>query len=317
MQRHLLRKAQLDREEHNFLRIENEIENNSQSRQRSRNINLNTESITGVDECVFSVDQESQPSAFLGLSMIEALMLLSLDSKQRGSSALLSLSDNLPSVLRCCILVELALRKRIGLTALTDSDHSPLKFPLELVNYEPTGDQFLDEAFRILKQHPSGTFSLQKWIEILTGEVWDRKLSNCQMYQLRERVCKSLLEKRIVGVDVYRTLLIVEQVAYPVKDVRLLRSLCYSLIDTATGKIPFQYYNLLLLFAVKAAGLMSACLNVADAPTSSDVRHAFKGLQERFQRPHELAKLFPALEPGQLYLISGIIEYFSKINDLF
>lgn len=307
-----LRKDLQHRQEESIFPIENGIESNSNSRQRIKTTSAQNSTDT-AEESVFSVEEEyGEVAGLTGLSLLEELMFLSLGSET--SSHLFTLSDNLPNVLRCCILLELALRKRIGVNVVSDS---PLQSPLVITNPAPTGDQFLDESLKIIQKHPSGTFSLQKWIELLTGEVWDRKLANCQVFQLRERLCKSLLEKRLVGAEVHRSLLIVERVNYPIKDVQLHRSLSYALIDTATGKIPLQPHNLLLLLAVKAGSLLSSILAVTDADTGSSVRSGVKAFLERYQNLKRLQSITASLSNPQLYLIQGVIEYFSKINDLF
>ncbi len=286
-----------------FLCIENGFESNLQSRQRIRSEQVE-------EDCPFSLEEDSNE-----LSLTEELMLISL-GHQNASSLFSSLNDNLPNVLRCCIIFELGLKRRIGVN-VGNTIESPLKLPLEIQNPAPTGDQFLDEALLILQQHSSGLFPLQKWIEMLTGEVWDRKLAPCQLYQLRERVCKTLQEKRLVDVLVFRSFLIIEQVSYPIRDVQLHRRLCYRLIDTATGKIPLQLSNLLLLLSVKAAGILPTMLRVTDAPTSSAVKSSCTLLLNRFQSPQQLQQLCPLLPAPHLYLLSGVIEYFSKINSIF
>ena len=278
--------------------VQNEIESNSQSRQRIKN-----------EECIFSVEAVDEE-----LTLMEELMLVSLGGATNESSSLFSsLTDNLPSVLRASILIELALKQRIALRL-----DVPESSYLHLESSAPTGNQFLDEALQIIQLHQSSNFSLQKWIDLLTGEiVWDRHLAGCQMLQLRDRLCKCLEEKRVVESVVYRSLLVVEQVSYPVKNVQLHRDLCFRLIDAASGKIPLQLRDLLCLLAVKAAGHLPSLLTVGDAPTRSAVKLSCKRLQERFMQPSQLQQLAPQLPLPQLHLLTGIIEYFSRINSLF
>lgn len=286
-----------------FALIQNTPESNTQSRQRRR---------LSEPDPIFSIEEPANDNTNDALTLMEEIMILSLDT-QSTASKFLSLTDSIPHVLRCCVLIELCLRGFIGVKEETNRE--ALKCPIIILsNNTSTGDTFLDEALSSIRTEPK--YPLQKWIDILTGEVWNRQLAKFQMYQLRERLCKSLLEKGLVRAETSSTFGILATISYPLRNAQLKRKLGFQIIDTALSANR-DLKSLLKLMAVKAAGLLDSALNVTDAPTASSVRAAIKELQSKQSYSQLQAQYNLQASPSQLFLLSGILEYFTKINSLF
>jgi Golgi phosphoprotein 3 len=80
-------------------------------------------------------------------------------------------NDNISYALRGCILIELALRKRIAL--VKDPSRRRLPLPERLVTVvddRQTGETILDEALKMMKgQEPVENISVNQWIDLLSG----------------------------------------------------------------------------------------------------------------------------------------------------
>jgi Golgi phosphoprotein 3 len=85
-------------------------------------------------------------------------------------------NDNISYTLRGCILIELALRRRIGVSRDGAARARPLsERPLELLDSRMTGEVLLDETLRLIKgAEPMGA---AQWVDLLSGECWNRKVS--------------------------------------------------------------------------------------------------------------------------------------------
>ena len=79
-------------------------------------------------------------------------------------------NDNISYALRGCILIELALRRRITV----HKDPNRRRFPLadrliEVIDDRQTGETILDEALRMMKAQESERMSINSWIDLLSG----------------------------------------------------------------------------------------------------------------------------------------------------
>ncbi|THU93481.1 Golgi phospho protein 3 [Dendrothele bispora CBS 962.96] len=117
------------------------------------------------------------------LTIMEEVLLLGIKDKQGYLSFW---NDNISYALRGCILIELALRRRIALV----HDPARRKLPLserliEVIDDRQTGETILDEALKMMKSvqdPPSGEtgyvsgggekMSVNNWIDLLSGETW-------------------------------------------------------------------------------------------------------------------------------------------------
>lgn len=85
-------------------------------------------------------------------------------------------NDNISYTLRGCILIELALRKRIAVSRDTSAEHRPrgvYTAPVqdrlvEVIDGKMTGEVLLDEALKLIKT--SERMSTAQWVDLLSGK---------------------------------------------------------------------------------------------------------------------------------------------------
>lgn len=287
-----------------------EIESNVHYRQRIKDKMHLDESVLDQAAIVNDFDTEEQPAK---MSLLEELCLVAL-GEERAQMSLLN--DNISYVLRACILLELVLARRIKLNIHQEGNlDEPWKLNVVVTDFTPIGDVFLDESLRILAKYE---FSLQKWLDVLTGETWDRKLSSCQIQNLRDRVFKSLMEKGIVT-SRKTTLFLVETTEYPLLNHNLKRNLCFSIIDSANSNATnFDLRSLSRLLSINTAKVLTKALKVTDAPTSSRVKAFANNALLHYGNFHNLETRFGHLiGDGELHLFAGIFSLYAKINKFF
>lgn len=89
-------------------------------------------------------------------------------------------NDNISYALRGCILIELALRRRIGLVKDPNRRRVPLPERLvEVIDERQTGETILDEALKLMKmQQETEKLGVNSWIDLLSGtsHFHERKL---------------------------------------------------------------------------------------------------------------------------------------------
>ena len=81
-------------------------------------------------------------------------------------------NDNISYALRGCILIELALRRRIALVKDPNRRHLPLSERLvEVLDDRQTGETILDETLKMMKgQEAAGEkMAVNTWIDLLSG----------------------------------------------------------------------------------------------------------------------------------------------------
>lgn len=80
-------------------------------------------------------------------------------------------NDNISYALRGCILIELALRRRIGLVKDPNRRRVPLPERLvEVIDERQTGETILDEALKLMKmQQETEKLGVNSWIDLLSG----------------------------------------------------------------------------------------------------------------------------------------------------
>lgn len=82
-------------------------------------------------------------------------------------------NDNISYALRGCILIELALRKRIALVKDPNRRRLPLSERMvEVVDDRQTGETILDETLKMMKQTQEAgeKLGVNSWIDLLSGE---------------------------------------------------------------------------------------------------------------------------------------------------
>ncbi|CAJ2509373.1 Uu.00g143990.m01.CDS01 [Anthostomella pinea] len=156
-----------------------------------------------------SAERSKQPK----LTLMEEVVLLGLKDKQGYLSFW---NDNISYALRGCIVIELAFRGRIAM----QKDPSRRRFPLadrviEVIDGTLTGEVLLDEALKMMKQ--SEKMSVSTWIDLMSGETWNLMKIGYQLKQVRERLCKGLVDKGILRTE-KRNFLLFDMATHPVAD---------------------------------------------------------------------------------------------------
>ena len=80
-------------------------------------------------------------------------------------------NDNISYALRGCILIELALRRRIAVMRDPNRRHIPLAEHLvEVIDDKQTGETILDEALKMMRgQQTIEKLSINSWIDLMSG----------------------------------------------------------------------------------------------------------------------------------------------------
>nr|CAX70756.1 Golgi phosphoprotein 3 [Schistosoma japonicum] len=165
-----------------------------------------------------SNDPENEPeseteSKEIRLTLMEEVLLLGLKDREGYLSFW---NDNVCYGLRGCILVELGLRNRIGLEPCGMRRKNVSSRSIVVKKYVPTGDSLLDEALKhINERKPLNT---ETWINYLSGETWNPVNLPLQLRNVRERIAKNLVEKRICTTE-KQNFILFDMMTHPLVDV--------------------------------------------------------------------------------------------------
>ncbi|EEB95970.1 hypothetical protein MPER_04977, partial [Moniliophthora perniciosa FA553] len=180
------------------------------------------------------------------LTIMEEILLLGIKDKQGYLSFW---NDNISYALRGCILIELALRRRIALVKDPNRRRLPPSERLvEVLDDRQTGETILDEALRMMKgqQDPVSQggggekLNVNSWIDLLSGETWNVLKIGFQLKQVRERLAKGLVDKGILRTE-KRNFLLFDMATHPLADLRVKESIitrCVSLLTATTSAVP-------------------------------------------------------------------------------
>ncbi|PZC93090.1 SWI-SNF complex subunit [Pyrenophora tritici-repentis] len=156
-----------------------------------------------------NAERSKQPK----LTLMEEIILMGLKDKQGYLSFW---NDNISYALRGCIVIELAFRGRVSM----QKDSSRRRFPLadrniEVIDDTLTGEVLLDEALKMMKS--SEKMSVNSWIDLMSGETWNLMKIGYQLKQVRERLCKGLVDKGILRTE-KKNFLLFDMATHPVAD---------------------------------------------------------------------------------------------------
>ncbi|KAG2139223.1 Golgi phosphoprotein 3-domain-containing protein [Suillus clintonianus] len=188
------------------------------------------------------LDQVEEDSRYGGrmprLTIMEEVLLLGLKDKHGYLSFW---NDSISYALRGCILIELALRRRIALVKDSGQRRSPLADRLvEVIDDKQTGETILDEALKMMKGQESDRMSINGWVDLLSGETWNVMKIGYQLKQVRERLAKGLVDKGVLRTE-KRNFLLFDMATHPVADVRTKDSIvtrAVSLLTATTSAVP-------------------------------------------------------------------------------
>lgn len=165
-------------------------------------------------------------------------------------------NDNISYALRGCILIELALRRRIAV--VKDPSRRRLALAdrlIEVIDERQTGETILDEALKMIKS--SEKYGTGAWVDLMSGECGLRSVRNTtdqsgetwnvmkigyQLKQVRERLAKGLVDKGVLRTE-KRNFLLFDMATHPIADLHakedvLRRTL--SLLTARTAAVPSQ-----------------------------------------------------------------------------
>jgi len=182
------------------------------------------------------LETEGEGKSMPRLTILEDVLLLGIKDKQGYLSFW---NDNISYALRGCIIMELALRRRIAMV----KDSARRRYPLpdrliEVIDERQTGETILDEALKMIKT--SEKMGVGTWIDLLSGETWNVMKIGYQLKQVRERLAKGLVDKGVLRTEKTNFLLF-DMATHPVADARTKDEVVNrvtSLLTTRTTSIP-------------------------------------------------------------------------------
>ncbi|GAB1520096.1 vacuolar protein sorting-associated protein 74 [Rhizoctonia solani] len=225
------------------------------------------------------LETEGEGKSMPRLTILEEVLLLGIKDKQGYLSFW---NDNISYALRGCILMELALRRRIGMV----KDSARRRYPLpdrliEVIDERQTGETILDEALKMIKA--SEKMGVGTWIDLMSGETWNVMKIGYQLKQVRERLAKGLVDKGVLRTEKTNFLLF-DMATHPVADARtkdevmnrvvnLLTTRTTTVPDSALGKEGTQFRAVRAVCLVTSAYAASVLEN-ALARLGYDAREA-------------------------------------------
>ncbi|CAE6391801.1 unnamed protein product [Rhizoctonia solani] len=182
------------------------------------------------------LETEGEGKSMPRLTILEEVLLLGIKDKQGYLSFW---NDNISYALRGCILMELALRRRIGMV----KDSARRRYPLpdrliEVIDERQTGETILDEALKMIKT--SEKMGVGTWIDLMSGETWNVMKIGYQLKQVRERLAKGLVDKGVLRTEKTNFLLF-DMATHPVADARTkdeVMNRVVNLLTTRTTTVP-------------------------------------------------------------------------------
>lgn len=214
------------------------------------------------------------------LTIMEEVLLLGIKDKQGYLSFW---NDNISYALRGCILIELALRRRIALVRDPNRRRLPLaERIIEVVDDRQTGETILDEALRMMKaQEEVERMGVNAWIDLMSGETWNVLKIGFQLKQVRERLAKGLVDKGVLRTE-KRNFLLFDMATHPLSDIRTKESLItrvVSILTSTTSAVPERALD---KEGTQCRVMRAVCL-VCAAYTASVLDNAFGrlGYEER------------------------------------
>ncbi|KAJ3805153.1 GPP34-domain-containing protein [Lentinula aff. lateritia] len=206
------------------------------------------------------------------LTLMEEILLLGLKDKQGYLSFW---NDNISYALRGCILIELALRRRIAVVKdVVGGGRRRVELSeliVEVVDERMTGETILDETLRMMKatqDPPIGEkLSISTWVDLLSGETWNVLKIGFQLKQVRERLAKGLVDKGVLRTE-KRNFLLFDMATHPVADAGVKASLIRRLVEVLTARTTAVPEGALLPEGVQCRVLRTVCL-VCAAYTAS------------------------------------------------
>ncbi|KAJ4480972.1 Golgi phosphoprotein 3-domain-containing protein [Lentinula aciculospora] len=269
-------------------------------------------------------DTSSQESSGIPrLTIMEEILLLGLKDKQGYLSFW---NDNISYALRGCILIELALRRRIAVVGVNRRSMGLSERLVEVVDDRITGETILDETLKMMKvtqdpqlgsgitqnggggslwssgswtSGPSATttattttsekLSISTWVDLLSGETWNVLKIGFQLKQVRERLAKGLVDKGVLRTE-KRNFLLFDMATHPVADAGVKTSLISRLLSLLTATTSSVPSSALLPEGTQYRVIRAVCL-VCAAYTASVLDGAMAGTTGSLSSTHTVPPL--------------------------
>ncbi|KAJ7893822.1 Golgi phosphoprotein 3-domain-containing protein [Mycena olivaceomarginata] len=244
------------------------------------------------------------------LTLMEEVLLLGIMDKQEYLSFWI---DNVSYALRRCILIELALRRRIGVKC----PQLPGR-PITVISTRQTGETLLDKMLKMMKQ-----------TEDAGEKMGCRHLGRfTQWCQVRERLAKGLVDNGVLRTE-KRDFLLFDMATHPVADAHVKAGVVnrvVALLTSGTSPVPPSALD---AEGTQCRTLRVVCLACA-AYAASVLDNAFGrlGYEEReaaFGRCDEILGEFSMWPSGGgvaggvdagFELVAAVLEMLSKLDSL-
>ncbi|KAI0737178.1 Golgi phosphoprotein 3-domain-containing protein [Daedaleopsis nitida] len=155
------------------------------------------------------------------LTLMEEVLLLSIDKEGYVSIW----NDHISYALRGCILIELALRRRIALVRDPPAKRHRLSLDqhlVQLLDDSPTGEPtgILDED----------RMTLKSWIDLLSGETYNLAKIHLQLRRVPERLAQGLADKGVLRTEL-RNIFLFNLLTHPVADASVKESIVARILS--------------------------------------------------------------------------------------
>lgn len=220
------------------------------------------------------------------------------------------MNDSISYVLRGCILMELALRRRIRVCK--DAASRRKAFPeryIEVIDASKTGEVILDEALKMIK---SERHSITTWIDLMSGETWNPLKVGYQLKQVRERIAKGLVDKGVLRTEKH-TFLLFDMATHPVSNTRIKDDLVKRTANTCLGRGPMPTLRSIAL--VCSASSANVLENVFSSLSYSEREAAFNRADEflrLYSNPSEKSGALPSANE----IVAGVLTIFGRLDSL-
>lgn len=241
------------------------------------------------------------------LTLMDEIILLGLKD-QKGYLSFLN--DSISYVLRGCIIIELALRRRVRTVREAGAPRRPFADRLiEVVDSTATGEVLLDESLRMMKSQRG---SVGAWLDLLSGETWNPLKVGYQLKQVRERVAKGLVDKGVLRTEKHSFLLF-DMATHPLVSTATKEDLFKRVIGTCLGRgaVP----SLRSIALVAAALTANVLENVLNTLPHVERDAAFSRAEELLQLYASPAEKNVPLPPAN-EIVAGVLSVFSKLDSL-
>lgn len=256
------------------------------------------------------------------LTLMDEIILLGIKDKEGYFSFW---NDSISYTLRGCILIELALRGRIGVcTNLANPG-----ITIQVLNDTNTGEVLLDETLKLIKNCPE-SLAISDWINLLSGETWNLAKKNYQLRQVRERLAKGLVDKGVLRTE-KRNFLLFDMPTHPLQDLKTKSLVINKCLDELVDRTvnmqldpdqahpDYRFRKLVLIGSAYAANVLENAFNGLEFEQKDraleKADQLLNDLASGLEYP-EYAPLLNGLGRDGLELIAGVMQVFSKMDNI-